>query len=185
VTPEHHHELEILAQIARMEGCRFYLEIGSRFGISLDRIARAMPVGSRIVSIDLPGGAWGHKDSHSQLEEVCGALRASGYDVHLHLGDSTDPEIIEAVRALGPYGLCYIDGDHRYEGVEKDWLNYGPMCRLVSFDDIWTDRKKKFDDGFIHAGVFRLWSEIRKGKRYLEIAGTEKRTQGIGVLWNG
>ncbi|MCP6769556.1 hypothetical protein NL529_32390, partial [Klebsiella pneumoniae] len=31
-----------------------YLEIGSKFGASLDRIARSMPKGSRVVSVDLP-----------------------------------------------------------------------------------------------------------------------------------
>jgi hypothetical protein len=47
--------------LLQREGVRSYLEIGSKFGGSLWRVANSLPPGSRIVSVDLPNGtkAWG------------------------------------------------------------------------------------------------------------------------------
>jgi predicted O-methyltransferase YrrM len=49
-------EIDGLADILVGEGVTSYLEIGSKFGGSLLRVAERLPAGSRIVSVDMPNG---------------------------------------------------------------------------------------------------------------------------------
>jgi len=53
-------------------------------------------------------------------------------------GDSTSQEIIDKVKAYGPFDFIFIDGDHTFEGVKADWENYKDMVRpggAVGFHD--------------------------------------------------
>src|SRR4051812_31166096 len=85
-----HRELEAFVQFVRDENIRSYLEIGSKYGGSLWRVARAMPTKSRIVAVDLPFlSTFKRPVSQPYLEQVVGELSRS-YDATLILGDSTD-----------------------------------------------------------------------------------------------
>ena len=50
--------------------------------------------------------------------------------------DSTRPSTVAMVRAFAPYDLVFIDGAGTLEAAEQDWLNYGPLGRVVCFHDI-------------------------------------------------
>src|SRR5688572_14797740 len=135
-------EMDWFCKLIRQEGVTSYLEIGCKHGGSLGYVAtKGLPSGSRVVAVDLPHGDVSFKESQPPLEECCEALRSWGYDVHLFIGDSTDPEIIEKVRALGPFDLCFIDANHTEPYVRRDWASYGQMARIVAFHDInWKER---------------------------------------------
>lgn len=174
-------ELMWFIDILKRENIRSYLEIGSKFGGSLWKVANAMPVGSRIVSVDLPQGDRSFKDSLPHLEECVAALLGRGYDAHLVLGDSTDPEVIARVKELGPFDACFIDANHTEPYVRKDWANYGPMCKIVAFHDIgWVPRPEPSKKMPIE--VPPVWNEIKVGHQHDEIR-LDARDNGIGVLW--
>jgi cephalosporin hydroxylase len=177
-------ELAAFVNLVKRENIRSYLEIGSKFGGSLWKIANVLPKGSRVVSVDLPHGDTSFKENLPHLEECVRVLRkAKGYDAHLFVGDSTDPEIIEKVRALSPFDLCLIDANHTEPFVRMDWANYGPMCKIVAFHDIgWRieDRSTKK----MPIDVPKVWDEIKQNFRHQEIKLCHtKRDNGIGVLW--
>jgi hypothetical protein len=147
-----------------------FLEIGSKFGGTLVRIAAAMPIGSKIVSVDLEA-------RHSWLEVIQDLNQY--WVAHRFKGDSKDPEIIEKVRQLGPYNLVFIDGGHDEATVRSDWLNYGPMAKMVAFHDIsWVQGTRD-----IVIDVPKVWEELKQQYRHKEFR-SEKTDNGIGVLWH-
>jgi predicted O-methyltransferase YrrM len=172
-------ELVWLIDLLRREGVASYLEVGSKFGGSLWRIANSLPQGSRVVSVDLP---WGDKSTQPHLEECVAELRRTGYDAHLLLGDSTHPDIVAGVRELGPFDACLIDANHTLPYVRQDWQNYGSLCRIVAFHDIaWRDRPERKSTKY-PIQVPQFWEEVRQDHPYQEIK-VEPRDNGIGVLW--
>lgn len=175
-------ELSWFITILQTENVRSYLEIGSKFGGSLWRIANALPTGSRIVSVDLPHGDKSFKESQKPLEECVAKLKEKFYDAHLFLGDSTDQKLIDKVRALGPFDACFIDANHTEPFVRKDWANYGPMCKIVAFHDIGFNRPGGMPAGKKPIEVPKVWNEIKKNFQHKEIR-FDKRDNGIGVLW--
>jgi len=188
-------EFEEFRTLMRKEGVKRYLEIGSKNGGSLWRMAQKLDKGSRLVSVDLPHGDTSFKVTLPNLQQCVDRLNREGYDAHLIVGDSTDPEVVEKVRALGPFDVVFIDGNHTLPFITKDWENYGPMARMVAFHDIGyyrdvTDSKKLPID----APAF--WKELKvkveaEGKRTREFRYEKERRNGtnrecdngIGLLW--
>lgn len=152
-----HNTLEYAKLLEWARGAKSILEIGSRYGYTLVDLAYQMDEKGRLVSVDLPeAGDWGSKGSGEVLERNIDTLLKQGYDAHLFLGDSKDKKIVQAVKDLGPYDFIFIDGDHRYEGVKADWLNYGPMGKRIVFHDI-----RQPQPGENQAlEVWKLWQEL-------------------------
>lgn len=155
---------------------RSLLEVGSCLGHSLVMMARCLPLGSRIVSIDLGIGAGDlkGKDTGRALRDRLDALRAEGYDVHQVIGDSHAPAIVARASHLGPFDACFIDGDHTFDGVKEDWLNYGRLASITGLHDIVN----------ASCDVWQWWDELKKerGRATVEIVGSR---MGIGVVYNG
>jgi cephalosporin hydroxylase len=175
-------EIAAFCDLLKREGVGSYLEIGSKFGGSLWRAATALPVGSLIVSVDMPGGTKAWKESEASLKACHAELHRLGYRTHAIWGDSGDPAVIEQVAALGPFDAMLIDADHRLPGVTRDWNNYGPMGRIVAFHDLAWHRQPEWVGTRID--VPQLWASIKDGYRHEEIIlDPTGKNNGIGVLW--
>lgn len=174
-------EIDGLIDILRWEGVNSFLEIGSRFGGSLDRIARALPVGSRIVSCDSGKGMGGRKPgAQNSLKDVVSRLYRDGYDAHLIIGHSQSATIVKAVNRLGPFGAAFIDGDHEYAGAKTDWENF--RSPITAFHDIAWKQPATYMSCAKQVEVPRLWAELREQYRHAEIIDPTMN-MGIGVLW--
>lgn len=175
-------EIDGLADIFWKEGVRSFLEIGSKFGGSLLRIAERLPTESRIVSVDLPKGTKAWRESEAALTAAISKLKMHGYDAHLIWGDSTAPDVIAKVRALGPFDAIFIDANHTTPYLLKDWENYGPMSRVVAFHDIAWRRAPEWEGTRIDVPEF--WNEIKDGYLHEELKFCPTgKNNGIGVLW--
>lgn len=180
-------ESEILGLIGvlQQENVTRFLEVGSRFGGSLWRIAHALPEGSLIVSCDSGTGMGGKKPGATLSLKACIAdLRRDGYDAHLVVGDSQLPGVIAEVQKHAVFDAAFIDADHEYRGVIRDWKNYGRMARIVAFHDIGWIKPIGYNNSKL-VEVPLLWAELkRKGYRNTEfIDRSDGGNMGIGVLW--
>lgn len=179
--PQKQSELDQLVEIAK--GCRSYLEIGAKHGITTNQIARAMPWGSTVTVVDWPGKVWGAEDTEPELKRVLDDLHRDGYAATLFLGDSQHADIISRVCNLGPFDLILIDADHRYEGVKADWEAYGPMGKAVAFHDIAAVMTPDDSPHVEKMQVGRLWNEIKGSFRHAEFIDPKGTQMGIGVVW--
>lgn len=177
-------EFEAFIELLKAEGVQSYLEIGSMYGGSFWRVAKALPKGSRVVSIDY---AVDTPEALPHLKGCIEDLRDEGCDAHLIVGDSYSAVAIEQARELGSYDCVFIDGAHTLEAVSNDWHNYGPMGRLVAFHDIsWNETWKSKVPGRAPKpmGVPQLWEQVKQGHRYKEFRyQMPSNYYGIGVLW--
>jgi hypothetical protein len=166
---------EVDAFIALMNdlGARSFLEIGSKYGGTLLRVAQGLPAGSRIVSVDL-------NKNGQHLQKNIDFLNLGGYDAHLIVGDSTKTETIRKASELGPFDVLFIDGNHKLEYVKSDWESYGLMARMVGFHDIgW---KRPSPEAPHPIMVSQFWNSIKSAYRHQEIL-LHPVAYGIGVLW--
>ena len=129
-------ELEFL--LCQMKGSASILEVGSSFGHTLWAMASVAQPKAIIRSIDLGLGMEVLKgiDTSSYLLRVVDDLSHKDYDAMVRLGNSHNALLVKWARRWAPYDFIFIDGDHSYSGVLQDWLNYGPMGKMVGFHDI-------------------------------------------------
>jgi cephalosporin hydroxylase len=173
-------ELASLIALAKEHKVKSFLEIGSRFGGTLWRIAREMPAGSRVVSIDPDIGHGSGKPGAPQSLRACiSHLCRLGYDAHHIDADSTDKATVAKAAALGPFDLIFIDGGHEAKYVRADWKNYGPMGWLVSFHDTHWKMPK---GGTRPVDVPALWAEIKPKHKCVEFHDPAYN-YGIGVVF--
>lgn len=176
-------EIAAYCDVIRSEGVSLYLEIGSKFGGSLWRAAQAMPVGSRIVSIDLPNGTRAWKESRVSLLECIEELKGLGYNAEVIWGSSQAPDVIRKAMLRGPYHAIMIDADHRLPGLTADWENYQSMSKnMVAFHDIAWHRAPEWVGTRID--VPQLWNSLKRDYRHQEFKFCPTgKNNGIGVLW--
>lgn len=178
-------EIEGLIDVLVNAGVRRFLEVGSRYGGSLWRIANALPKGSLIVSVDSGSGMGGKKPGQqSSLAECILALKARGYNTHLISQDSQWSDTVAKVAKFAPFDACLIDADHELKGVTKDWMNYGPMCRIVAFHDIGWQKPEGYREAKL-VEVPVLWNQLKDTYHFTKefIDRSTGGNMGIGVLW--
>jgi predicted O-methyltransferase YrrM len=128
----------------------------------------------KIVSIDLPGGEFGggYHPKRERLYKEFIADCPSTEMVLLRIDSQTESARDAAVQALEncPLDFLFIDGDHRYEGVRRDFELYEPLVApggLIAFHDI----------------IAQLWHEVKGRYEHQEfIHDPNQGKMGIGVL---
>lgn len=179
--PQREYEIVELIKLIKSLNCNSILEIGSRYGDSLYRIAKeSFEQNSKLRVIELPNGPWGNDKSQPILETCIEQLKLK-YDAKVLFGDSTDQKSIEWSQENGPFDVVFIDGDHRYEGVKKDFYNYKDLAKkLIVFHDI--DKEGQLINKDSSVGVGELWNEIKDQYNTIEIVCPVQRGMGIGVI---
>jgi len=172
--------LEIVAELKP----KVVLEIGTAGGGTLFLLTRVADPEAKIISIDLPGGPFGggYPKWKTPLYK---SFSKEGQKIYLVRRDSHDPQILEEVkrRILGSEKIdfLFIDGDHTYEGVKKDFEMYCKLVRkggLMAFHDIVPGPPENV------GGVPKFWNEIKHNFDYREIVSEWKQGGcGIGVVY--
>jgi len=95
---------------------------------------------------------------------------------HFVLGDSAKQETIDKFRGF-KCDILMIDGDHSYEGVKSDYLNYSPLVEkggLIILHDICN----------INCGVPDFWKELDVPNKITFNWGkaANKIVPGLGII---
>jgi predicted O-methyltransferase YrrM len=161
---------------------RRVLEIGTCRGGTLFSLCFVCQPDAKIVSIDLPNGPFG--GGYGWLRVPIFHMFATGAQrLHLIRDDSHSQGTMDRVNAIlctEQLDLLFIDGDHTYAGVKRDFEMYSPLVAkggVVAFHDIVEHPPGSGCE------VSRFWNEVRKQRKSLEIVKDwHQRWGGIGVL---
>ena len=161
---------------------RYVLEIGTASGGTLFLFTRVASPDATLISVDLPGGKFGggYPERMTQLFTSFGRERQT---IQLLRADSHDPGTLAKVKDMlagNALDVLFIDGDHSYEGVKKDFEAYSPLVRkggLVAFHDICEGPAENV------GGVPVFWREVKQEGSTVEfIEDSEQGGFGIGVI---
>jgi predicted O-methyltransferase YrrM len=167
-------------QAANVRTC---LEIGTAKGGTLFMLMQACSPEATIISIDLQNPF----DKRFRLRFG----KQSAQTIHLIAGNSQANTSFNQVRNLlngSALDLLFIDGDHSYTGVRRDYELYAPLVKqggIIAFHDIMPDHGTLYGQKTSSkAGeVYKLWQEIHpqyKCVEFVDAAGQDGF--GIGMI---
>jgi predicted O-methyltransferase YrrM len=182
-------ELEPLIALVRQRRPRTVVEIGTFKGGTLFALCQVADPEALIVSMDLPKGKGLFGGGYSWREgRRFRKFARPGQTLNTLRRDSQDAETVREVEQLlgdRPIEFLMIDGDHRYEGVKRDWEIWEPLVApggLIAFHDILEHPEQPLSQ------VDRFWAEIAPGQRTVEFTDPAEnwghgQWGGIGVVF--
>lgn len=158
------------------------MEIGTANGGTLFCHCRLAAADATIISVDLPGGKFGGGYPDWKTP-VYSEFALPGQNLHLVRASSHDAATVEKVRTIlngKQLDYLFIDGDHTYAGVKKDFELYSPFVRqggVVVFHDVVPHQGSS-------CKVDEFWNEIKQQHRHQEfIDRPDQQHYGVGVLF--
>ena len=159
------------------------LEIGTNYGGTLLLLCNLSSPKAKIISVDLPSGQFGGGYPRRKIP-LFRKFRKSGQQLHLIRADSHSEATKERVLRILQGDLLdylFLDGDHTYEGVRRDFAMYAPLVRsggIIALHDIAVHN----DDS--ECQVDKFWHELTNQYRHQEIVEDPKQGwAGIGILF--
>jgi predicted O-methyltransferase YrrM len=174
-------EIMALCEIVKKADPKVIVEIGTACGGTLFLYSNIIKA-KRIVSIDLPGGKFGGGYAYWRVPLY--KSFAGKNTIQLLRGDSHSQETVSKLQEAlkgDKIDFLFIDGDHTYEGVKRDFEIYSPLVKkggLVVFHDV------AHHDPASGCFVDQFWNEIKQKYPHKDIIeNKDQGWAGIGVLF--
>ena len=179
---QEHNELKSLSERVMLHNPKVIVEIGTWNGGTFFVWSRIFPNANKIISIDLPDGQYGGGYDVKRIKFFREFISdRTNTAMHFIRGDSKSLDSVSGLKKIlgdDKIDFLYLDGDHTYEGIKKDFEIYKDLMSddgLIGFHDINT-----FKDGH---EVHRYWNEIKDGFKYEEFIKPGSRIMGNGLLY--
>lgn len=180
-------ELSPLISLLRKRKLRTVVEIGTAKGGTFYAWCRIAGPDATLISIDLPGGPFGGGYSIKEMRKFrkYGKKNQKLYFLRKNSQRKDTRDKVIKITKGHKIDFLFIDGDHRYKGVKKDWKLYSPLLKrngLIVFHDILYHPKVPV------CKVHKLWNEIKnkyKHKEFLDRKDDRGWGQwgGIGIIY--
>ncbi|MBW2973955.1 class I SAM-dependent methyltransferase [Candidatus Woesearchaeota archaeon] len=175
-------ELHGLLEFLQGRQMNTVVEIGTAGGGTFFALCQTAPADAHIISIDLPGGPFGGgydpSDAHifKTYAKIGQTLFLIPKDSH---DEATKKDLLDRLKDK-QIDVLFIDGDHTYEGVKKDFEMYSPFVKkggVIIFHDICKHATVP------ECQVDKLWNEIKDKYEHKEfIDKNEDDWGGIGII---
>lgn len=160
------------------------IEIGTGRGGSSYFWSRLAGPDGKVVTVDIEPEAKQYVDVYNRPPSNLTCVTGSSF------ADATVQQV-RSIMGEGPVNLLYIDGDHTYDGVKRDFETYRQFCgpdTLVVFHDVQPDAAHRggAETASKSGEVFEFWHELRGQYESREIiAERDQDGFGLGVLEYG
>jgi len=161
---------------------KFIVEIGTARGGTLFLLTKFSNIEAHIISIDLPGGQFGGGYPYP-LKFFYKSFKSKNQKLTLIRKNSHSPSTFQKLKKIlktHKLDLLFIDGDHTYKGVKKDFEMYSTLVKkngIIAFHDIVPHLPE------LNCQVNKFWNEIKSKYRYEEfIESKDQKICGIGII---
>lgn len=177
------YEITRLLEILNDLKLKIILEIGTAGGGTLFLFTKIAHPEAKIISIDLPGGSFGGGYTKWKVPLYQSFVKRRQKIVLLR-ADSHDQKTFELAKNVldgKMVEFLFIDGDHTYEGVKRDFNMYLSLVKeggIIAFHDIIEISPKH------ECQVSKFWNEIKNDYNHLEIIkDINQKWGGIGIIY--
>jgi predicted O-methyltransferase YrrM len=168
---------KLLYLLARMSGARRILEIGTLGGYSTIWLARAVPAGGLVVTLEA-------MPDHAEVARANFARAGLADRIDLRLGNALDSLPVIAAEAGGPFDLVFLDADKQNNPAYLTWaLKLARPGTVIIADNVVREGEiidAASTDGSIK-GVRRFFDMLAEEPR---LSATAIQTVG-GKGWDG
>jgi cephalosporin hydroxylase len=171
-------EITQLLKVLKKERPRILLELGSRRGGTLFLFTQIASPDAIIISVDLVSGPI--DGPHKWKTPLYNSFVNSNKQKYIVLNmNSHDPQTlikIKKILADKKIDFLFIDADHSYEGVKRDFESYSQLVKkggIIAIHDIAPSGWK----------INKFWTEVKSHYKSIEIIENYEKGNGIGVIY--
>jgi predicted O-methyltransferase YrrM len=158
---------KLLHLLARLQGARSILEIGTLAGYSTIWLARALPAGGRVITLE-------SEASHAELARSNLARAGVGKLVDVRVGSALDTLPHLDAEGLAPFDFFFIDADKQNIPAYFEWsLKLARRGSLIVVDNVIREGAVLDTDSDDPA--------VRGVRRFNEMVAAEKRVSATAI----